>query len=242
MWNRLRYLRNFNERMRFQGKIDSWNEARGFGFIQWNGGNDKLFVHISAFNQRQRKPLKGDIVTYEVCKAKDGRSQASNVEFVGGKSSAAQSGSTITWGRIATIGLVVIIGIAAYSKHVPQKLFLNETRSEVVANDIQNSGFSSQQSGQQVSGQGVVVRILPDDNDGSRHQKFIIRLHSGQTILIAHNIDLAPKIGSLQEGDTVEFFGQYEWNEKGGLVHWTHNDPNGSHAAGWLQHQGQKYQ
>ncbi|NOU00001.1 MAG: DUF3465 domain-containing protein [Gallionella sp.] len=112
-----------------------------------------------------------------------------------------------------------------------------KTPESIVANQ-----FSSQQSGQQVSGQGVVVRILPDDNDGSRHQKFIIRLPSGQTILIAHNIDLAPKIGSLQEGDTVEFFGQYEWNEKGGLVHWTHHDPNGSHTAGWLQHQGQKYQ
>jgi hypothetical protein len=58
---------------------------------------------------------------------------------------------------------------------------------------------------------------LPDDNEGGWHQKFIIRLLSGQTILIAHNIDLAPKIGSLQEGDTVEFFGQYEWNGKGGL-------------------------
>ena len=63
---------------------------------------------------------------------------------------------------------------------------------------------------------GQVSRILPDDNKGSRHQKFLLRLATGQTILIAHNIDLAQRVGGLQEGGTVEFFGEYEWNQKGG--------------------------
>ncbi|NOT99999.1 MAG: cold shock domain-containing protein [Gallionella sp.] len=132
-------MRKFNDRMRFQGKIDSWNEARGFGFIQRNGGNDKLFVHISAFTQRQRKPSNGDIVTYEVSKAKDGRSQASNVEFVIGRNSVSQSENGSAWGRVAMIGLVVIVSIVAYIKHVPQKLFYSETHPEVVASDIQSS-------------------------------------------------------------------------------------------------------
>jgi len=102
--------------------------------------------------------------------------------------------------------------------------------------------FSNRKRNLQVSGEGVVTKLLPDDNNGSRHQKFIISLRSGQTLLIAHNIDVAPRIGSLRKGDFIQFSGQYEWNEKGGVVHWTHRDPNGSHVAGWLKHGGQIYQ
>ena len=97
-------------------------------------------------------------------------------------------------------------------------------------------------SGQQVRGQGTVSRILSDDTDGSRHQRFILRLASGRTLLIAHNIDLAPRINSLRTGDTVSFYGEYEWNDRGGVIHWTHHDPQGRHAAGWLEHKGQRYQ
>ena len=97
-------------------------------------------------------------------------------------------------------------------------------------------------SGQQVRGQGTVSRILSDDTDGSRHQRFILRLSSGRTLLIAHNIDLAPRINSLRTGDTVSFYGEYEWNDRGGVLHWTHHDPQGRHAAGWLEHKGQRYQ
>lgn len=104
------------------------------------------------------------------------------------------------------------------------------------------STFGERNSGDQVEGNGIVIRILTDDNDGSRHQRFILRLHSGQTLLIAHNIDLTPRLSSLKEGDTVEFNGEYEWNSKGGVVHWTHHDPDGHHVAGWLKHNGQTYQ
>lgn len=87
-----------------------------------------------------------------------------------------------------------------------------------------------------------MTRVLPDDNDGSRHQRFIVRLDSGQTILIAHNIDIAPRIASLNAGDAVDFNGEYEWNPKGGVVHWTHRDPAGRHPAGWLRHNGMTFQ
>jgi len=83
---------------------------------------------------------------------------------------------------------------------------------------------------------------LPDDTSGSRHQRFILKLSSGQTLLVAHNIDLAPRISSLRVGDAVQFYGEYEWNQKGGVLHWTHRDSRGSHVAGWLRHQGKTYQ
>jgi len=104
-----------------------------------------------------------------------------------------------------------------------------------------STAFEQRQSNVQVQGQGEVFRTLSDDNDGSRHQRFILRLENGQTLLIAHNIDLAPRIASIRPGDLVEFYGEYEWNSKGGVVHWTHHDPRGTHADGWLKHGGRTY-
>lgn len=102
--------------------------------------------------------------------------------------------------------------------------------------------YENHQSNVQVKGNGTVIRVLKDDNQGSRHQKFILKLTSGQTILIAHNIDIAPRINSISIGDTVQFYGEFEWNKKGGVVHWTHKDPNRHHINGWLKHKGNLYQ
>ena len=102
--------------------------------------------------------------------------------------------------------------------------------------------FRSQRSDLQVRGEGTVTKVLRDDLDGSRHQRFILRTNTGQTLLVAHNIDLAPRIDGLKAGDTVEFYGEYEWNPKGGVIHWTHHDPDHRHVAGWLRHQGRTYQ
>lgn len=102
--------------------------------------------------------------------------------------------------------------------------------------------FDQHESKLQIEGTGTVSQLLSDDSDGSRHQRFIVALKTGQTLLIAHNIDLAPRIISLEAGDEVGFFGEYEWNEKGGVIHWTHRDPNRQHIAGWLKHEGRVYQ
>ena len=111
------------------------------------------------------------------------------------------------------------------------------TRGDSIA-----AAFEAQQSGVQVRGAGTVSRILPDDNEGSRHQRFILQLDAGRTLLISHNIDLAPRIETLREGDSVSFNGIYEWNDRGGLVHWTHHDPQGQHEPGWLRHDGRLYE
>jgi hypothetical protein len=104
------------------------------------------------------------------------------------------------------------------------------------------AAFERQQSNVQVQSTGEVSRVLADDNDGSRHQRIILRLPSGDTVLIAHNIDLAPRVEGLRPGDRVAFYGEYEWNPQGGVVHWTHRDPSGRHVAGWLEVGGRRYQ
>ncbi|WP_370659584.1 DUF3465 domain-containing protein [Gilvimarinus gilvus] len=52
---------------------------------------------------------------------------------------------------------------------------------------------------------------------------------------------LAPRINNLRRGDTIEFYGIYEWNDKGGVVHWTHRDPARRQEPGYLMHQDKKY-
>lgn len=110
------------------------------------------------------------------------------------------------------------------------------------ADHLLQQAFEQQRSNLQVRGSGVVERVLPDDNQGSRHQRFIIRTNAGQSILIAHNIDLAPRVAPLAEGDRIEFNGEYEWNERGGVIHWTHHDPQGRHEGGWIRRGGDVFQ
>lgn len=116
------------------------------------------------------------------------------------------------------------------------------TQGSTAGNEQIANAFRDQTSGLQVTGEGIVSKLLPDENEGSAHQRFILRLASGQTLLIAHNIDVAPRVASLEAGDTVAFHGVYEWNSKGGVIHWTHHDPRGEHWAGWLKHGGETYQ
>ena len=87
----------------------------------------------------------------------------------------------------------------------------------------------------------VVKKNLPDDNVGSRHQKMILSLPSGHTLLLAHNIDLAQRVPA-REGDSLRVKGEYEYSEQGGVLHWTHHDPGGRHPGGWIEHNGQRYE
>ena len=132
--------------------------------------------------------------------------------------------------------VALIYGYQHYQTIDPRDVVEAPINRSATAND------SSWRSGSQVKGNGSVVRILSDDNDGSRHQRFILRLSSGRSVLIAHNIDLAPRVRSIAEGDVVSFYGQFESNPQGGVVHWTHKDPQGRHAHGWLEHRGNRYQ
>ena len=101
--------------------------------------------------------------------------------------------------------------------------------------------FANGTSDVMVTIEGTVRRSLPDDNEGSRHQRFIVELGSGRTVLVAHNIDLAPRV-PLRRGDRVTVRGEYEWTEQGGTMHWTHHDPQEWREGGWIEHEGRRYE
>ncbi len=143
--------------------------------------------------------------------------------------------------------IIVLASISIYEAVQQQKNTNPNTGSSQVKN-VNNSSnslwkaFKNRRSDFQIQDSGTVIKNLPDDLKGSRHQKFILKNKTGETVLVAHNIDLAPKIKSLKEGDRVDFYGEYEWNPRGGVVHWTHHDPKGRHISGWLKHKGKTYQ
>lgn len=142
--------------------------------------------------------------------------------------------------KIANTLILLLIVLAASRLLTPSSPGTKSNRSfdnsEIIA------AFENHRKDLLVTGEGTVAKILPDDLKGSRHQKFIVKIGTQHTVLIAHNIDLAPRINDLQHGDTVRFSGEYEYNRKGGVIHWTHHDPKGRHPGGWILHNGRTYE
>ena len=147
--------------------------------------------------------------------------------------------------KLTTFAVAIIIALLGYNQldtTTPGQYFTAPEAAPVGSAEELLDAFNRQTSNLQISGEGRVVRVLADDNNGSRHQRFLLETSFNQTILVAHNIDLAPRIANLRNGDTVAFYGEYEYNNKGGVIHWTHHDPANRHPHGWLKHKGRTYQ
>lgn len=143
---------------------------------------------------------------------------------------------------------LLVIGLISLREYFPDIDFLGDAdadRASLVSSELGGNvkskirippvpdGF--------IHGSGKVYRILPDDRDGVPHQKFLIRTGDGESLMVVHNIELAPRIDDVAVGDAVEYCGEFVDNDKGGLVHWTHRDPDGSRLGGWLIHGGRIY-
>lgn len=143
-------------------------------------------------------------------------------------------------------GLILLVILAAgYYGLFPDQRGVPDVTSERSTSSVEEKledAIRQRASDVQLKAVGHVIRLLPDDRDGSRHQRFIIKTGTGRTILVAHNIDLAPRVNGIAVDDRVEIYGEYEWNDKGGVIHWTHHDPKGRHQDGWIRHKGKLYQ
>lgn len=67
---------------RYQGRVTSWKDEQGFAFITPNSGGKQVFVHITAFSNRQRRPIFDEIVTYEITKEASGKLKAERVQYI----------------------------------------------------------------------------------------------------------------------------------------------------------------
>ncbi|WP_439106836.1 DUF3465 domain-containing protein [Congregibacter sp.] len=143
-----------------------------------------------------------------------------------------------------SLPLVIVLALVTWlwNEYGAQTFSSTNSSTAVASSDsVLEAAFQNRQSDLQVRGSGTVIHVLPDDTKGSQHQRFLLELDSGLTLLVAHNIDLAPRIPQLRKGDRVGFNGEYEWTEKGGVMHWTHHDPGGRHEDGWLERAGKRY-
>lgn len=102
--------------------------------------------------------------------------------------------------------------------------------------------FQDHRSNVEVTADGTVVTIFPDRSSSTGvHEQFIVRLSSGGiTVEIEHNISIGRRV-PVKLGDSLIVHGEYIWNSKGGLIHFTHHDPQGTHEAGYIKDNGQTY-
>ncbi|MBS3797625.1 DUF1294 domain-containing protein [Pseudoalteromonas sp. BDTF-M6] len=100
--------------MKYQGKIEQWNDEKGFGFVQPNGGGERLFVHIKAFKKRTRRPQNGDLIVYQGARDKQGRAQAVDICFAADHKRRAKKrpGQARTLGNL-TVAAVCLFIVAA---------------------------------------------------------------------------------------------------------------------------------
>lgn len=113
--------------IRYQGKIASWKDTRGFGFIAPNGGGAPVFLHIKAFTAGGRRPVEGDIVTYLLVHDERGKPQAELAAFAqarlaAGIASRSSSGpNRSTTGRAVTVSLVffILLGVLVLTRRLP---------------------------------------------------------------------------------------------------------------------------
>ncbi len=233
----------------FKGRLKRWNKEKGFGFISSENEMGDIFIHISALKNMDRLPMVGDVIYYQVDYDKSGRKRAINAKIEGvtpvqprtQRKSAAPHKTNRWFVKLLILVFLIAIGVFIYKKTT------EETNSSEIEKPLASFTTGIQgvdntgQNGLQVQGEGVVTKILLDNPEDSKHQRFVLTLSSGQPLLVVHNIDLALKINGLSIGDTVRFQGEYEWNLEGGVVRWTHDDPDARHIGGWLKHGGKVY-
>jgi len=102
---------------RYQGRISSWKDEQGFGFIAQDGGGPSVFFHIKALTERGTRPAPGDMVTYELSTNDRGQPRAERVAFVRNRHArpdapaGSRSGSPlIALGFLAVLALAVLLG------------------------------------------------------------------------------------------------------------------------------------
>ena len=85
-----------------------------------------------------------------------------------------------------------------------------------------------------------VVQVLPDEVSANQHQKWMVKLANGRTLLCVYNIDITQRV-PIQVGDTVSMGGQYIFTHAGGLIHWLHADPRAERPNGYVDLNGTRY-
>jgi len=143
------------------------------------------------------------------------------------------------WRFLAFAGLIVIVvGVVFTRAH-------NSPPSPEVAARQARGGctqaagaFRRQESSVWITIGARVSRILPDEYGKYQHPRFIVQCPSGQTVLITNDVSVGSRV-PVHRGDRVAARGEYIWNDRGGLIHFTHH--GGPAGGGWILDGGKLY-
>lgn len=119
--------------MRYQGRMTSWKDDQGYGFISPNGGGAHVFVHINSFSNRHRRPASDELVTYELKVDAKGRAQAGSVAFVGEHATPTNSSGYSSIPSLFACGFLVFVAAAAFAGKLPEEVFVLYLAASVVA-------------------------------------------------------------------------------------------------------------
>ncbi|MES9939880.1 MAG: cold shock and DUF1294 domain-containing protein [Candidatus Thiodiazotropha sp. 6PLUC2] len=108
--------------MRRKGKITSWYDDKGYGFIVPLAGGKRTFVHIKAFANRARRPVVGDVVTFSISSDSRGRPCADKATIAGVAKTVKQKGSSGVLANLSVLGFLMFVGGAAYLSLIPAPL------------------------------------------------------------------------------------------------------------------------
>lgn len=110
--------------MRTKGKITSWNEDKGYGFVVPLTGGKQVFIHISAFSNRDRRPELGQVVTYNISTDKQGRPCAANATLAGDRLREPKKKSKGTTSIVMATIFIAIVGVSVIVGKLPLIIFL----------------------------------------------------------------------------------------------------------------------
>ena len=105
--------------MRYKGKITTWKDDQGFGFVTSCDGGEKAFVHIKSFLKRSRRPAEGDLITYELTIDDKNRSRANNVMFSNERATATSTSRKISTGTVFAALFCCFLMTATFMGRLP---------------------------------------------------------------------------------------------------------------------------
>ena len=105
--------------MRTKGKLTSWNEEKGYGFITPMSGGKQIFIHIKAFSNLNRRPVVGQIVTYTQSSDKQGRPRAIKATLTGDRLPEKTKRSNGSLSVVVAIFFLIIVGISVFLTTMP---------------------------------------------------------------------------------------------------------------------------